>query len=449
MSVPFALYAKTSGNDALKGNYNIAVGSSSLAVNTTGQHNVAIGYVALTKNTGGFSNVALGSMALTSNIGGHSNTALGYQALYHNTGSQNVAIGAGAGLSNTNGSGNVAIGPNAQNLNTTGPYNIAIGAAASEQNVSSQGNVVIGHQAMRYAKTAGNTALGYRAGFKITSGANNTFLGYLADASSADVNYSMAIGNGAIVNASNKVQIGNGVITAVQLGTGANVTLETGLVKLTGGTPGVGKVLTSDADGLASWEEAPGGQASGTTTGDMQYWNGTAWVVVAATPNEGATLQMISGVPTWVGGAPLGPAAAIGDLRDGGIVFWVDGNGGGKVCALEDEPTALNWDDAMSLFNSYTNSDTGTGVYNDWYLPSKDELQLMYANLQRFGCSTNTPSATDSDLCATRKGNFLTTWYWSSTELTSNHAWYLNFNVGNQSGNGKNGTYNVRAVRAF
>jgi hypothetical protein len=449
MSVPFALYAKTSGNDALKGNYNIAVGSSSLAVNTTGQHNVAIGYVALTKNTGGFSNVALGSMALTSNIGGHSNTALGYQALYHNTGSQNVAIGAGAGLSNTNGSGNVAIGPNAQNLNTTGPYNIAIGAAASEQNVSSQGNVVIGHQAMRYAKTAGNTALGYRAGFKITSGANNTFLGYLADASSADVNYSMAIGNGAIVNASNKVQIGNGVITAVQLGIGANVTLETGLVKLTGGTPGVGKVLTSDADGLASWEEAPGGQASGTTTGDMQYWNGTAWVVVAATPNEGATLQMISGVPTWVGGAPLGPAAAIGDLRDGGIVFWVDGNGSGKVCALEDEPTALNWDDAMSLFNSYTNSDTGTGVYNDWYLPSKDELQLMYANLQRFGCSTNTPSATDSDLCATRKGNFLTTWYWSSTELTSNQAWYLNFNVGNQSGNGKNGTYNVRAVRAF
>jgi hypothetical protein len=449
MSVPFALYAKTSGNDALKGNYNIAVGSSSLAVNTTGQHNVAIGYVALTKNTGGFSNVALGSMALTSNIGGHSNTALGYQALYHNTGSQNVAIGAGAGLSNTNGSGNVAIGRDAQNLNTTGPYNIAIGAAASEQNVSSQGNVVIGHQAMRYAKTAGNTALGYRAGFKITSGANNTFLGYLADASSADVNYSMAIGNGAIVNASNKVQIGNGVITAVQLGTGANVTLETGLVKLTGGTPGVGKVLTSDADGLASWEEAPGGQASGTTTGDMQYWNGTAWVVVAATPNEGATLQMISGVPTWVGGAPLGPAAAIGDLRDGGIVFWVDGNGSGKVCALEDEPTALNWDDAMSLFNSYTNSDTGTGVYNDWYLPSKDELQLMYANLQRFGCSTNTPSATDSDLCATRKGNFLTTWYWSSTELTSNQAWYLNFNVGNQSGNGKNGTYNVRAVRAF
>jgi hypothetical protein len=142
-------------------------------------------------------------------------------------------------------------------------------------------------------------------------------------------------------------------------------------------------------------------------------------------------------------------AAAIGDLRAGGVVFWVDGNGGGKVCALEDEPTALNWDDAMSLFDSYTNSDTGTGVYNDWYLPSKDELQLMYANLQRFGCSTNTPSATDSDLCATRKGNFLTTWYWSSTELTSNHAWYLNFNVGNLSGNGKNGTYNVRAVRAF
>ena len=32
-----------------------------------------------------------------------------------------------------------------------------------------------------------------------------------------------------------------------------------GQVKITGGTPGADKVLTSDADGLASWEDAGGG----------------------------------------------------------------------------------------------------------------------------------------------------------------------------------------------
>jgi uncharacterized protein (TIGR02145 family) len=141
-------------------------------------------------------------------------------------------------------------------------------------------------------------------------------------------------------------------------------TSETGLVKITGGTPGIGKVLTSDADGLAGWEDVaavevtlagaetlsnktltspiiatisntgtltlptttgtialtsdiPEGQSSGTTTGDMQYWNGTTWVVVAATPNEGAALQMISGVPTWVGGtAPPAPWAGGDDFTD-------------------------------------------------------------------------------------------------------------------------------------
>jgi uncharacterized protein (TIGR02145 family) len=43
---------------------------------------------------------------------------------------------------------------------------------------------------------------------------------------------------------------------------------------------------------------------TGTAVGQMQYWNGTAWVVVAATPNHGATLYMAGGVPKWVGGSP-------------------------------------------------------------------------------------------------------------------------------------------------
>ena len=57
---------------------------------------------------------------------------------------------------------------------------------------------------------------------------------------------------------------------------------------------------------------AKNGQSSGTTAGDMQYWNGSAWEVVDATPNEGAALQMIGGIPTWVGGIAVPDAPTIG-----------------------------------------------------------------------------------------------------------------------------------------
>lgn len=50
----------------------------------------------------------------------------------------------------------------------------------------------------------------------------------------------------------------------------------------------------------------------GTTLGEMLYWNGTAWVIVAATVNDSATLQIIGGVPTWVGGITVPDAPTIG-----------------------------------------------------------------------------------------------------------------------------------------
>lgn len=39
---------------------------------------------------------------------------------------------------------------------------------------------------------------------------------------------------------------------------------------------------------------------TGTTPGQMQYWNGSEWVIVAS-GNEGEILTFISGVPTWSG----------------------------------------------------------------------------------------------------------------------------------------------------
>jgi hypothetical protein len=74
------------------------------------------------------------------------------------------------------------------------------------------------------------------------------------------------------------------------------------------------------------------------------------------------------------------------------------------------------------------------GGYDDWFLPSKDELNMVYKNMKQknLGAFSDDP-------------------YWSSTETNSERAWYQNFRNGDQpdSYNGKNRAYKVRAIRRF
>ena len=69
------------------------------------------------------------------------------------------------------------------------------------------------------------------------------------------------------------------------------------------------------------------------------------------------------------------------------------------------------------------------GGFSDWFLPSKDELNLLYVNRALTGMGTDI--------------------YWSSTEGDNGNAWIQNFTFGFQSYVAKVSTYNVRAVRAF
>ena len=80
--------------------------------------------------------------------------------------------------------------------------------------------------------------------------------------------------------------------------------------------------------------------------------------------------------------------------------------------------------------------DYSYGGYDDWFLPSKDELNLMYHNLQKQGLGS---FANDSY-----------SYYWSSSEYDIYGAWRRNFNGGSQDNiyNRHNEVY-VRAVRAF
>jgi hypothetical protein len=58
-----------------------------------------------------------------------------------------------------------------------------------------------------------------------------------------------------------------------------------GQVKITGGSPGAGKVLTSNAAGLASWQAAAGGDSYWTQSGSNLYPDNTGWNVGIGTTN--------------------------------------------------------------------------------------------------------------------------------------------------------------------
>ena len=74
------------------------------------------------------------------------------------------------------------------------------------------------------------------------------------------------------------------------------------------------------------------------------------------------------------------------------------------------------------------------GGYSDWFLPSRDELDLMYENLHNI---------------VTPVGGFFDGFYWSSSERTGTLAWSQFFLTGELTREIKKVSILVRAVRAF
>jgi len=204
------------GNNAVSS--NTAIGNGALHSNTTGYVNTAIGNSALSANTNGYGNTANGYRALYYNTEGFLNTANGYHALYSNTaGSENTANGYGALMDNTTGDNNTANGNRSLYNNTEGWNNTAIGNEALYSNTTGYVNTAIGSGAL-WANTEGrnNTAIGSRALHLNTTGDFNTAIGNLAGVASGNLTNANAIGTSAIVNASNKVRIGNSSVTVIE-----------------------------------------------------------------------------------------------------------------------------------------------------------------------------------------------------------------------------------------
>ncbi len=187
-------------------------------------------------------------------------------------------------------------------------------------------------------------------------------------------------------------------------------------------------------------------------TAGFYYYNGSAWTA--------------SGSTTY----------SVGDFAHGGIIFWVDETGQHSlVCAKTDQSTGVRWDagtyghtqakgdgpfsgemntaiiiaahvaigDDFSTYAARICNELqiteGGKTYGDWYLPSKEELNLMYLN----------KATIDATAVANSGSAFASAVYWSSTEYYSNYAWRQYFGNGIQDYIYKNDTYRVRAVRAF
>ena len=158
---------------------------------------------------------------------------------------------------------------------------------------------------------------------------------------------------------------------------------------------------------------------------------------------------------------------SIGQAYQGGIIFYLDRSGcHGLISAQTDQDSGIPWNDGTfintkaygsGLFEGQYNTrminffQTGSsfaaaicedlvlGGYDDWYLPSIEELNKMYQNIGQ-----------GNTLGLGNVGGFAFKYYWSSTEADEYRAWLKNFNGGLSSIGLKNQTsYNLRAVRAF
>jgi hypothetical protein len=107
---------------------------------------------------------------------------------------------------------------------------------------------------------------------------------------------------------------------------------------------------------------------------------------------------------------------------------------------------------ASALSDSHTVTLSGV-AYDDWYLPSKDELNQMckwQRGITGVDLTTLTTVCTGGTLnSGTGAAGFENGLYWSSTEVNGGTAQVQNFFNGDQYADTKFDTYRVRPVRAF
>jgi hypothetical protein len=100
--------------------------------------------------------------------------------------------------------------------NSTGAENVAVGESALQSNASGERNTALGTTSLNNNTGNYNTGVGYKTLTTNQTGSNNTAVGYQADVLSSNLTNATAIGSNTVVNASNKVRIGDANVTVIE-----------------------------------------------------------------------------------------------------------------------------------------------------------------------------------------------------------------------------------------
>ena len=154
----------------------------------------------------------------------------------------------------TTGDENIAMGHQALGETTTGSFNTAIGSHVNFRNTSGNSNSSFGVRVLENNTTgSNNTGIGANAGDTNTTGSNNTFIGRGSDANANNLSNATALGYNAIVDASNKIRLGDTNVTNIE----TSATFTAGAVTYPNTDGSNGQVLKTNGSGSLAWTTPP------------------------------------------------------------------------------------------------------------------------------------------------------------------------------------------------